>query len=273
MPPVPRRKQTTVPIKAVLCVLLCAACVLSVYLLFGRDEPSAGSADTSSPPPTSAPTAEPSPEPTAPPVELGETADAGQEYIDKMCFLGDSITYQMGSNHFLPFTQIWVPEVGTLALFSCPSVLINYYPKDDPDNPRELSIADTAAACQPEYLVITLGLNGIATLDEPQFKQYYRDLIHTIQDNSPDTKIICQSIFPVVESLVPEGITNSEVVAGNQWIRDVAEETGVRFLNTYEALVDSSGGLVPAYSPWDGYHVTAEAYEVIFQYIRTHAWQ
>ncbi len=279
MPRTPSRHSRPAPSKAlpaVLCVVLCAALFLAVYLLSGRRKDASSAAvpvpGAVAAEPTAGPTAEPSPTPE-PPTELAQTEDAGQDYIDRMSFLGDSITYQLASNGFVPFTQVWVPESGTLALFNCPTEIINYYPKDDPDNPRPLSIAETAAASRPEYLVITLGINGVAVLDEQEFKRYYRDLINSILENSPDTKIICQSIFPVVESLTPEGITNENVNKGNQWIRDVARETGTRYLNTHEALADSSGGLVPEYSPWDGYHVTEEAYEVILQYIRTHAYQ
>lgn len=261
-------------LSAVLCVTLCAVLFLVVYLLAGRRN--AGTAEviptpTAEPVATSIPTPEPSP--TEVPWLLEETEDAGQEYIDKLYFLGDSITYQMASNDFLPFTQVWVPALGTLALFNCPTALINYYPKDDPDNPRELTIAETVAACQPEYLVITLGINGVAVLDEDEFKRYYRDLVDSILENSPDTKIICQSIFPVVESLTPEGITNENINKGNEWIKDVVQEKGLRYLNTHDILLDDTGGLISEYSPWDGYHVTPAAYEVIFQYIRTHVYQ
>lgn len=268
-----RREQPNY-LKAVLCVALCAGLFLAVWLLAGdRNTQTAEVTPTTTAEPTatSIPTPEPSPTPT--PWLLEETEDAGQEYIDKLYFLGDSITYQMASNDFLPFTQVWVPAIGTLALFSCPTALINYYPKDDPDNPRELTIAETAAACRPEYLVITLGINGVAVLDESEFKRYYRDLVDSILENSPDTKIICQSIFPVVESLTPEGITNENVNKGNEWIKDVVQEKGLRYLNTHDILTDNTGGLIPEYSPWDGYHVTPAAYEEIFQYIRTHAWQ
>ncbi len=267
------RRRRPPYLTAVLCLVTCAAFIGVVYFLAGdRGGTSATAPTPTVPAATDVPTPVPTPTPP-PPTVLEQTEDAGQEYIDSLYFLGDSITYQLASNHFVPFTQVWVPKIGTLSLFSWAVSDINYYPKDDPDNPREMSIADTAAACKPEYLVITLGINGVAVLDEEDFKDYYRDLINTILENSPDTKIICQSIFPVVESLTPEGITNANVEKGNQWILDVAKETGTRYLNTHEVLTDSSGGLIHDYSPWDGYHVTTDAYEVILQYIRTHAYR
>ena len=215
----------------------------------------------------------PEPSPTPAPTVLGQTADQGQAYIDQLIFLGDSTTYQMVGNGFVPFTQIWVPEIGFLNLFNWSIDKINYYPPDDPENPIPLSIEECAATAKPEYLVITLGADGVAVLNEAEFKQYYLGVIQAVQQASPDTKIICQSMFPVVDSLAPTGINNANIEKGNAWILDLAEQTGVRFLNTHEALLDESGGLVASYSPYDGIHLTADAYEVIFQYIRTHGYQ
>ena len=274
-----RRRGAPRYLPAILCAALCVVLFLAVYLLAGGRE-DAGSASVPTPTaepaavtvePTAGPTAEPSPEPT--PEALPETADAGQQYVDRLTFLGDSLTYHMALFGYVPFTQVWVPEIATLALFSCPTALINYYPKADPENPRELSIADTAAAAQPEYLVISLGVNGMAVLDEDEFKRYYSDLIDSILENSPDTKIICQSIYPVVDGVAPKGITNENVVKANRWIQDVAKQAGLPYLNTYEILVDDAGGLAAQYAREDGYHVTEGTYELILQYIRTHAYE
>ncbi len=209
------------------------------------------------------------------PTILGETEDMGQEYIDRISFLGDSTTYGLAAYGVLPYTQIWVPSNGTLSLFNCPIALINYYPKDDPDNPRELSIADTAAAAQPEYLVITLGINGVALLDEEQFKGYYRDVITSIQQASPNTKIMCQSIYPVIDAQAPTGINNAGINAANQWILQIAEEMGLRYLNTCEALMDSTGSLSTEFiDPGsDGIHMHSAGYNAILQYIRTHGYR
>lgn len=222
---------------------------------------------------SSEPEPSPTPEPTPAPTILAETADQGQAYIDQIVFLGDSTTYGLAAYDVLPFTQIWVPESGTLSLFNCPIAEINYYPPDDPDNPRALSIADCAATGKPEYLVITLGINGIAMLGEDDFKQYYRDVIYSIQEASPDTKIICQSIYPVIDALAPQGINSAGVNAANQWILDLAQETGTRYLNTHDALMDSTGQLNSDFNSGDGIHMTLAGYNAILDYVRTHGYQ
>lgn len=207
------------------------------------------------------------------PTVLAETMDLGQEYQDKLVFLGDSTTYGFRSYEVLPKTQVWTPASGTLSLFNWAVETIEYYAPDMPDIAQTLSISDTAAARKPEYLVITLGINGVSTLDETQFKDYYRSLVQAIQVASPDTRIMCQSIYPVIDGKAPEGITNEMVNNANQWILSVAQQTGTRYLNTHDALLDGTGNLISSYDSGDGLHLTPDGLNAILQYVRTHAYQ
>ena len=207
------------------------------------------------------------------PTVLAETIDLGQEYQDKLVFLGDSTTYGFVAYQVLPITQVWTPASGTLSLFNWAIETIDYHAPESPDASQALSIADTAAARKPEYLVITLGVNGVASLDEEQFKGYYRDLVQAIQAASPETRIMCQSIYPVIDGQAPAGITNAQINAANQWILSVAEETGARYLNTHDSLMDETGSLISSYESGDGLHLTPDGLRSILQYIRTHAYQ
>ena len=238
-------------------------------------EPTASPSPTPSPSPSPEPTPSPTPEPTPIPVELGETEDMGQEYIDRIVFLGDSTTYGLGAYGVLPFTQIWTDASGTLALFNWAIDSINYYDPASPYSAQSLSITDCAARRQPEYLIITLGINGVAMLDETDFKDYYTSLIDAILAVSPDTKIICHSIYPVIDAQTPGGIDNSRVNAANQWIYDVAEATGTRYLNSHDRLMDGQGGLDPSYNNGDGMgiHLNTDGFAIVLDNIRTHGWQ
>ena len=226
--------------------------------------------------PTAVPTAEPTatPEPTPVPVELGVTEDAGQEYIDKIVFLGDSTTYWSYGYGVLPRTQVWTDNIGTMSLFNVKVDPIEYHDPATPDTAESLLIPDCAAKRKPEILVITLGLNGIALLNEEQFKDYYVDLVHDIQAASPDTKIICNSAFPVHDSEVPKGISNAGINAANEWIYEIAEETGVRYLNSHDLLMDEYGQLRDEYNNHDGMgiHINADGWNAVLMNIRTHAW-
>ena len=274
------------------CLVLLAAGTLAWLLLHPaaiRPGPSAGGVPapiaTDAPPtPGIDPTAQPSPTaahtatpgPTAIPVELGETPDAGQEYIDKIVFLGDSTTYGLYAYDLVPLTQVWTDSIGTLALFNWATDPIAYRDPAAPDGPSEsLSIAECAARRKPEYLIITLGINGIAFLDEEQFKDYYRDMLDAIIQASPDTKIICNSIYPVDDRYTPGGVSSQGVNDANVWIRAVAEEKGLRYLNSHDALMDENGQLRSDYSGDTdmGIHMNGTGLNALLAFIRTHAYQ
>lgn len=204
---------------------------------------------------------------------LAESADMGQTYQDWLVFLGGSSTYDLYACGVLPRYQVWTPPSGTMTLSGWAEGQIEYYAFGDTENVQYLSVADCAAQRQPEYLIITLGLEDLSLLDEDQFKQLYTDLINTVLASSPDTRIMCQSIFPVIDELVDDSMKNDLINTANGWIYQAAALTGTRYLNTRDALVDSDGNLLSEYNTGDGIHLNANGYNAVLQYIRTHGYQ
>lgn len=204
--------------------------------------------------------------------ELGETADAGQSYIDKLIFIGDSTTYGLKAYSMLSggkdTWQVWTPTSGTLALFNQSWATILY-----PKTGEEIPITDAVALEQPEYIVLTIGANGVAMMDEEQFKADYTDLVNRILSVSPDTIVICNSIYPVEASYEAKGngINNAKIDAANVWVKEVAEATGTYYLNTASVLKGADGCLVPEYGNGDGIHLCTTGFERVLNYIRTHA--
>jgi len=204
---------------------------------------------------------------------LAETADMGQAYVDSMVFLGDSTTYGLKYYGMLSggsdTMQVWTPTSGTLTL-SYQSVATIYYPETG----EEIPIREAAARKQPEYLVITLGVNGVSFMDEAYFKSEYTALVRGIQQASPNTKIILQSIFPVASDYqYISSINNVKIAAANQWVIEIAEETGTKYLATSSALIGSDGFLPGDYQNGDGLHLNPTSFSIVLNYIRTHGYR
>lgn len=205
---------------------------------------------------------------------LEQTQDMGQGYLDKIIFLGDSRTYSYKAYGVLSggkdTTQVWTPRNGTMAL-SAQGYAMIYYPETGTD----ISIRDAVAMKKPEYMVIGLGTNGVSYMSEDTFKAEYRSLITDIQKISPNTKIMINSIYPVANYYNRLDLINNEkIVAVNQWLVEVAEETGVRYLNTAEVLVDENGWLNMNYDNGGGAtHLNRQGNEIVMQYIRTHGYK
>lgn len=204
---------------------------------------------------------------------LSETADAGKEYIDKLVFLGDSTTYGLRAYSMLSggknTTQVWTPFNGTLTLSDVSFATIVY-----PETNEQITIKEAITRKKPEYLVITLGVNGISFMDEDYFKSEYKWLLEMIQETNPSTKIICQSIFPVTRSYKNQkSINNSKINKANRWIVEVADEVGVKFIDTYSVLCDSEGYLPENYSNGDGLHLNSSSFTLELNNLRTHKYK
>lgn len=232
--------------------------------------------------PTEEPTAPPTEEPTdgtteepEPPVDDGvtlpETPDAGLAYQDKLIFVGDSLTAHLINHGVLTdgkeTKQVWRSESNVMNLNSeITSVKIIY-----PETGEKMTVAQAAGVAKPEIMIITLGIDwGVSYLNESEFKACYTSLIQAILAESPDTRIILQSIFPVTEDCV--NLDNAKIDTANGWVKDIAAENGCRYLDTQSVLKDEEGYLKAEYcSSTDGIHLNKEAYEVILAYVRTHA--
>ena len=90
---------------------------------------------------------------------------------------------------------------------------------------------------------------------------------------SDDGSVVTATGCKIVNnSYGPVRVKNVTISAANGWIEALAEECGVRFLNSYEALVGADGYLPESRQNGDGLHLTGEAYAAVMQYIRTHAY-
>jgi lysophospholipase L1-like esterase len=205
-------------------------------------------------------------------VILGETEDMGQEYIDKIVFLGDSTTYGLRAYSMLSggkdTTQVWTPMSGTLTLSYANVVKIVY-----PETNEEITIAEAVERKKPEYLVITLGVNGVSFMDEASFKKEYSKLIENIKSISPNTKIMLQSIFPVADNYaLLDSINNNKIDAANKWVKAIAKECGVKYLDTQSVLRGDDGNLIKSYQNGDGIHLETSGFQAVLTYIRYHGY-
>ena len=197
-------------------------------------------------------------------IELPQTPDAGQEYIDKIYFVGDSTTYHFFKGGVDRSHLLVPPDERTLWL---QSDILDIVVTEDGE-----TITDALKAADAEIVIITLGVNGAADYTEREYKTYYKKLINAISQESPNTVIILQSIFPVTKDYSDNHrITNAIIDKMNGWVRDIAFDCGVKFLDTQTILKDENGAQKEEYGEDDGIHMNAEAYKAILEYIRTHS--
>ncbi|MBR3423248.1 MAG: hypothetical protein IKG80_02025, partial [Clostridia bacterium] len=192
--------------------------------------------------------------------------------IDGITFLCDSPFYALKVFGLLSggydTTQVWTGPEGTMTL----GYLDGFEILDPYDNALR-TIPEALALHRPPVVMITLGINGVALWGEEEFKAAYVRLIDVIRAESPSSVILAQSIFPISPEYVNWGMfTNALITEANSWILEVAEQCGIRYLDTFSALAGEDGNIRPEYVQIDGLHVRPEGLEAALSYIRTHAF-
>ena len=197
-------------------------------------------------------------------ITLPASADAGQSYIDKIYFVGESTTAHFFKGG-VARAHILVPTSATLTLGSdILQITVGN---------KNLTIPEAVKDKNAEILIITIGVNNATNFSKKQFKTFYGKLIEAIIASSPDTKIILQSSFPVTEefSSKTNAISNESIDRNNEWTKELAKEYSLKYLDTQSILKNDSGALNEEYQNGDGIHLNEKAYSLIVEYIRTHA--
>lgn len=204
--------------------------------------------------------------PDAASATAAKTAPEGEEFLQKLYFLGDSTTAHMTSrapgipkNHILAAKNRYL----NLDAKITSARIVN------PESGKEETPAEVVRQLAPEYLLITLGVDyGVYYYrNTPDtFRRCYEKLLDAIEKASPGTRVIAGGIFPVGRS--SPVITNEMVDRANQTIRELATERGIPFADNNSILKDDEGFLDEKYVySEDGIHLNAAAYAVILHHL------
>ena len=198
---------------------------------------------------------------------LPETADAGDDYQSETLFIGDSNTVRLYANGLISLQQFCAKEgIGTSAALNEGIVT---FKKDS----SRYTIAEAVAKMKPRRVVIMLGTNdtGMAVED---FISNYKQLVQAIQTSYPYTDIIVNTVPPVPadHSNYPN-MDQTRIDDFNMALLSMCEEMGLKFLNTAEALKDSTGyGNADYYQSGD-IHLKTSGLKVLLNYLCTHAYE
>ena len=198
---------------------------------------------------------------------LTGTADAGDAYQEQTLFIGDSNTVRLYANGLISLQQFCAKEgIGTSAALNEGIVT---FKKDS----SRYTIAEAVAKMKPRRVVIMLGTNdtGMAVED---FISNYKQLVQAIQTSYPYTDIIVNTVPPVPanHSNYPN-MDQTRIDDFNMALLSMCEEMGLKFLNTAEALKDSTGyGNADYYQSGD-IHLKTSGLKVLLNYLCTHAYE
>lgn len=130
------------------------------------------------------------------------------------------------------------------------------------------TVIDALGERQYGRIYINLGTNELGWPYIDTFKDCYTQLITKIKEIQPDAVIYAESILPVTasRSLQGDAINNTNVATFNQAISEVAQQTGINYLDCTSAVAGADGTL-PEEASSDGIHLMSEYCDKWLEYI------
>lgn len=203
-------------------------------------------------------------EPEEIPCPVPETEAVEDTYFDNAIFLGDSRTEGLflysGLKTGHPYTAVGatVESVFTKKNFQT-------------ESGGKVPILDAMAGQACDKVYIMLGINELGWTKTETFHDQYAKLIDRVREDHPDAKIALQSIPPVSakQEAKKTYVNNARILAYNEVIRTLAEETQCYFLDVASCL--TVDGVLPAKQTTDGIHFNTAGCKIWLDYLRTHS--
>ena len=198
-------------------------------------------------------------------VLLEETESFSDEYLKDFVFAGDSIPLYYAEYSAITGHQIWNKNGINPETVKTSKININY------GNDGQMLLVDAFEKYKPKYALLTLGSNSAGWMKVNYFIDEYKELIKQIQDVSPDTKLIIQSIPPVDAKLDDNNsLNNKKINDFNYHLLKMCNELNIPFLYSAEALKDENGTCKKGLCQSDGIHQTKDGITKLVLYLKNH---
>ncbi|MGN0204443.1 MAG: GDSL-type esterase/lipase family protein [Coprococcus sp.] len=183
----------------------------------------------------------------------GPFTKVDQSYLDDALFIGDSRTdtlnlyagWDNASYYVKTGTNIWS--------------IMDEEVAPDPETGGNVSVDKALQKQQFGKIYIMLGVNELGTGTAETFYQQFKKVVERIRELQPEAVIFVESIIHVSASKDAEGsvINNKEINVRNEWLKKLADNETIFYLDANEVLDDASGALKEEYT-FDGVHLKAD---------------
>lgn len=108
-----------------------------------------------------------------------------------------------------------------------------------------------------ERIYLMFGINELGWPGKESFVSYYSNIVRTLKNRFPNTKIYVQSILPMVEKRTDEIYNNEKIRLFNTYVREVADKEGAEYIDVCVA-VQNQYGTLPEEASNDGIHLSRD---------------
>ena len=201
---------------------------------------------------------------TSAPVSGGTTGAIDKAFFDDAAFIGDSRTQGL-----MMYTGL-----DNATFYATQGLMVDtYFTKEFvKQGDRKVTIPEALKSQQFGKIYVSLGINELGWAYSSVFIKKYGEVVDNLKSLQPNATIYVEAILPVTKkkSDGDKIYNNAKIDEYNALIEQMAQEKGVRFLNSNEALGTDNGAL-PAEAATDGVHLTASYCKKWLAYIQAHS--
>lgn len=206
--------------------------------------------------------------------DLSEETENGQpiDNSDKLDFddfknnvvvIGDSIALGYGAYERLPMNHVFAK--------------LNASPSKMDDFKFEYAGGEAAALTilnelQPDFIMLSMGLNDITTYSAEAFTEKYKDFTGSILESCPQSEIYIMGLTPVKSDC--EYTSNKNIDEYNIKLSEVFGDYNekIHFVNAGKVLKNENGSLNMDYSGGDGIHLSGAAYDEMLEELKNYMY-
>ncbi len=168
------------------------------------------------------------------------------------CFIGDSRTVGLEMNSDKAKADFYASQGLNISTASSDAFVTL-------DNGNMGTVIDGASQKPYKRIFIMFGINELGWPYPENFVTQYVDLVNSVKAAQPDADIYIESVLPVSHKATEtnEVFTNDNIDSFNNYVKQVAEQTGTNYLDVNSYFKDASGSL-PEDAAADGIHFVRE---------------
>ena len=208
---------------------------------------------------------------------LAKTETVGYDYFDTAVFLGDSVT--LGLKNYTTKKRKKIEGFLSNASFIAVGSYGVYEALKTPSDTTihalyggvQTQPQDILSSLGAETVFICLGLNDVGLFSKQDHLMHYATLILRIQTTCPGIKIVILSTTPLTLEGERKHLYNRKIDEYNAAVIELAKQYNCYFADVASVLKDEEGYLTYELSSDNYCHLEDEAYDMIIEYLMTHA--
>uniref|UniRef100_UPI003216354B GDSL-type esterase/lipase family protein n=1 Tax=uncultured Draconibacterium sp. TaxID=1573823 RepID=UPI003216354B len=126
-----------------------------------------------------------------------------------------------------------------------------------------LNRLNEVVSSKPKSIFLMIGINDIGRgVPEDVIAGKIQEIITTIKQKSPKTRVFLQSVLPINEKIIWYDYMKNksdQIAKLNEKLKMVAKKEGIPYLDLYSKFADKNGQLLPHLTA-DGIHLSAAGY-------------